>query len=149
MKNKFQKKIVNIFVLIFCILLLFWSLFVLVQHIDYFSTRLLTTTTNLSLEKGESDDKLGAFAKFSFIDLHKKKTISKQVFIENYFYEEVNQNKQFEIYYTKYLNQVFIKGYKNPTILIFLLDMIRIVLFSFGVLVGLKPSSKKARGNND
>ena len=143
MNGNLKEKIVNIFVLIFSSILLLSSLFFFLNHIDYFSTRILTTTSTLYIKPGERDNKIGAFVKFSFIDSNRKEFITKEMFVDKDFYEEIEQKKQIKIYYTKYFNQVLLKGYKNPRILIFLLDLIMIGLFYMGIKAGLRSPTRK------
>lgn len=122
-----------------------FSVFIIAEHIDYFSTRELTSGTVISVK--EKNVKDGMLITFEYFDKYKSTLSDCSIAIPYRLAENVNQNKTIDIFYTRYFHQVLIKGYKNPFKMIFLIDLIMIILFHFGIRAGLNGLKRRSNFN--
>jgi hypothetical protein len=118
------RKVEGYFVLTCSFILLLACLFNFMNHIDYFITR--KSIDGEIISKKESVDKDGVVLQKKYYD--KNKESEKQFRIKvPYSMSDQPQKAQpakIEVVYSKWLNQHVIKGYKNPFLAVFILDLI-------------------------
>lgn len=110
--------------LIISTLILIGYSFVFVGHLDYFLTNERTTARIIDLSESSNED--GVVSTILYYNKYKEDTVtSKLLFKYSFAKKSTEKNeKEIEISYTKWLNDVYLNGENNPAISIFIWDLI-------------------------
>ncbi|MFN8306993.1 MAG: hypothetical protein U0T79_09480 [Ferruginibacter sp.] len=134
-----NSKIVNALIILFSVFLFFLQLFAFVKHIDYFATRTLTSAGIVGLiENKKGPDSITVV----FLNSYSKENQIAHISISFDLSNDLKKKETVEIYYTKFFDQVLIKGFKNPRLLILFLDILMLFVFYLGVKAGLNSFKK-------
>ena len=132
-----KKKTDGYILLIGCSLVFLAGFYNFLQHLDYFITRKYTKGTILNREEAVSKD--GMILNIEYFDIYKEKTGQFNIKVPYSLDKEFQGKKQVvvNIIYSRWLNQYKLKGYKNPYLAIFVLDLFILGLMGVGIYGGI------------
>ena len=137
-------KFVNITVMIVSFILLLYFIFILAKHLDYFTTRTSGVGIIINAHKRSNDKSL---LNIQFQNNFLNRLDTEKVLVSNVEKNAVSDKSSVEVYYTKYFSQVLIKGYRNPYLLIILLDLLTILVFYLAIKACRSELKKIASSN--
>ncbi|MFT3981664.1 MAG: hypothetical protein QM687_14410 [Ferruginibacter sp.] len=119
-----EKLIVNWIILMVCTLIILGYLCIFVMHIDFFCTRTNTYGTQIASAKN-SKKKIS----IEYYNEYTKKIFIKEMNIpQGYRNNAIFNSPSIKIFYTKWFNQVYIEGIKNPRGGVLIFDVIAILI---------------------
>jgi hypothetical protein len=136
--SKVKKGFERSFVLICCSLIFLFTIYLFLNHVDYFFTRKVADAEIISKE--ESGKKNGIVFTLNYFNKHVghlRQVKIKTSYSMNKTIQDQNL-KSIKVIYSKWFNQVLIKDYKNPKYAIFIFDFVIFLLMWFGIQYGRK-----------